>query len=183
VTVNIEAMQAKRNAFLDLIPQPQRGPLTNDFLQPIRRLELSDPSAICREVCKGYLRAIRQHEAKLNQPAPWWAGDDSYYADLETRRVRLQHYYDVMCEYKELALGFAEWAVWWETLSPKQKEQIRRPQSDQYRAEWMSKQPPTDKQLALLERYGYQGEVPDRQRASDLIDELISLREFQRGGE
>jgi hypothetical protein len=67
----------------------------------------------------------------------------------------------------------ARWYTHYERLSPEAKARLKEQRAEEGRRAWMSTQPPTDKQLAYLRSLGYAGEVPDRLRASELIDRLV----------
>lgn len=83
----------------------------------------------------------------------------------------------LMQENPQAALGYAEYYIWWESLSKFEKEQHRAPKREQFKDEWMEQQPPTQKQLDLIAAKGYQGEAPDnRWAASRIIDRLLKTR-------
>ncbi|GIW28753.1 MAG: hypothetical protein KatS3mg070_2116 [Meiothermus sp.] len=74
----------------------------------------------------------------------------------------------------EALLAGARWALWWESLSPEEKRRFREGRAEEAIERWMEQNPPTDRQLAYLNRLGYRGPTPaNRLEASRLIDELV----------
>lgn len=74
----------------------------------------------------------------------------------------------------EALLAGARWALWWESLSPEEKRRFREERAEAAIERWMEQAPPTDRQLAYLNRLGYRGPTPaNRLEASRLIDELV----------
>lgn len=153
-------MQNKRDAFLDLftdISPGQRGALADLFFHPIRGAGLTDPAQVCRAV---YLKALHAWRAAR--------------ADAEQRKwYRLM---EAMKTQRQLALAMAEWALWWDALPGGEKAAIREPRQEQYKREWMESQPATQKQIGYLLKLGYRGEIPNRLRASQLIEEIKQRR-------
>ena len=74
----------------------------------------------------------------------------------------------------EALLAGARWALWWESLSPEEKRRFREERAEEAIERWMEQNPPTEKQMAYLNRLGYRGPEPaNRLEASRLIDELV----------
>ncbi len=75
-------------------------------------------------------------------------------------------------ENPEQALALARYALTWETLPDNVKTGIKDARAKEYRAEYMKKQPPTEKQLKYLRSLGYGEEVLNRWEAAQLIERL-----------
>jgi len=74
----------------------------------------------------------------------------------------------------EALVAGARWALWWESLSPEEKRRFREERAEEAIARWMEQNPPTEKQMAYLNRLGYRGPAPaNRLEASRLIGELV----------
>lgn len=68
------------------------------------------------------------------------------------------------------ALEFAEHVLWRESLSPEEKERFKGESEKVYQHRWMSKQPPTKKQIAYLEASACHIIPANRLEASQLIE-------------
>jgi hypothetical protein len=82
--------------------------------------------------------------------------------------------------YPHDALMLAEHALWWESLSKEQKEQIKTARGIVYRDAYMAAQPPTERQLKVLRENGYTAPVTSRLEASRIIAEPICKSEERR---
>ncbi|AWR86674.1 hypothetical protein [Meiothermus taiwanensis] len=136
-----------RLTFLSHFPHNQRATATNFLLQAIR--------AGCNEP---------------NQVV-------GYALETACRRCHLeaaQTFLSLFENNPEALLAGARWALWWESLSPEEKQQLREGRAEEAIERWMEQNPPTDRQLAYLNRLGYRGPTPaNRLEASRLIDELM----------
>ncbi|ADD29518.1 hypothetical protein [Meiothermus ruber] len=136
-----------RLTFLSHFPHNQRATATNFLLQAIR--------AGCNEP---------------NQVV-------GYALETACRRCHLeaaQTFLSLFENNPEALLAGARWALWWESLSPEEKQQLREGRAEEAIERWMEQNPPTDRQLAYLNRLGYRGPTPaNRLEASRLIDELV----------
>lgn len=71
------------------------------------------------------------------------------------------------------AMEFALHILARERQSPEEKRARKEAEAEAGRREWMRRQPPTEKQIAVLrERLGYGGEIENRLHASELIEQL-----------
>lgn len=175
--------QAKKHAYLEHIPSNYKGVVANDFLGPVRAQGLQEPHLVCREVFKTYQRRLTQclndldDEPRLRQ---MYSNTDWLDERMERERTdaaKWRKYLDLMRQEREKALGMAEWAIWWEYLDENEKKQLKAQGKEHYQQEHMAALQPTDKQLALLDSFGYQGTVDNRLHASQLIDEYITLKQ------
>lgn len=156
--MHTEQMQEQRDRFLELLSElsvGQKGAVINYFLEPYRRQGITDPRLICRAVYAKGLRQLRSRWCDEADAGKW-------YTLLRT-----------MKGHPDLALRVAEWAVWWDSLSPAEKDRIRAPQREHYRREYMQEQVATEKQLDYLRSLGHQGQVENRLHASELINSLL----------
>lgn len=147
-------MQDKRDAFLSLldIEPGQKGFVVNLFLYPYRNEGITDAAAICRYV---YSRGLEQRARH-----PYW-----------------QVVLDAMKDNRDIALGMAEWSVWWESLPDEKRQKIKSANHETYMLGWMEAQPPTDKQLEYLTALGCKETPETRLEASNLIEVYKSRRD------
>lgn len=143
----------ERRRILDNCPAKLRGHFTNLFLTPVRK-GLREPQQIVD-------RITYDLERKLTR----WGSDENN-----------EEYLTIIASYGVEALDFASWALWYHSLSPEQVAARKQKRQDDFRREWMSSQPATDKQISYLRRLGYDGEVISKQEASELITNFTKGR-------
>jgi hypothetical protein len=136
-----------RLTFLSHFPHNQRATATNFLLQAIRA-GCNEPNQVVGYALETACRRCHLEAAQT---------------------LRLLSELDF-----EALLAGARWALWWESLSPEEKQQLREGRAEEAIERWMEQNPPTDRQLAYLNRLGYRGPTPaNRLEASRLIDELV----------
>lgn len=134
-------------AFLSHFPHNQRATATNFLLQAIRA-GCNEPNQVVGYALETACRRCHLEAAQT---------------------LRLLSELDF-----EALLAGARWALWWESLSPEEKRRFREGRAEEAIERWMEQNPPTDRQLAYLNRLGYRGPTPaNRLEASRLIDELV----------
>ena len=140
----------ERRRILEDCPVKLRGYFTNLFLSPVRR-GLREPQQIVSSI-------VQELEGKLNR----WGPDENK-----------REYLAIIQSYRIEALDFADWAVWYHSLSPEEIAARKQKLHDDFRREWMSSQPATDKQISYLRVLGYDGDVTSKQEASELITKFM----------
>jgi hypothetical protein len=139
------------------VPERQRGPLMNRFLELVRRHGITDPKEIVKQVVTG----LRQD---LQRRGRWYDA-----ADLRPLRETLV----AVLGHPTEALALAQEAVAYEQLTPAQKAQHKAERSTHYARASMHGKPPTPKQLSYLNSLGVATAPTDRLEASRLIDGRI----------
>jgi hypothetical protein len=142
---------------LPLLPERQKGPTFNHFLDAAR-LGYTDPPAIWRH-------AILAMKARLF--------DDAEHHELRDALTI------VMAE-REEALKLAEEAIAHVRMTPEERAARDEQRQGYYRDQWRKTQPPTDKQLDFLAKLHYEGPpIENSLQASQAIDALLQQ---QKGG-
>jgi len=72
------------------------------------------------------------------------------------------------------ALEFAQYVIEREALPYEEKAKLKEVEQEQYRKDWMAKQPPTKKQISYLEALGCHIIPASKQEASELIERYKS---------
>ena len=138
----------ERGLFLSHFPPEYRSTAANCLLEAVRRGCTTPPEVVDHALSAAYRRI--------------------YGSEAFTLLLLLAE------EDPKALLAGARWALWWESLSPEEKQQLREGRAEEAIERWMEQNPPTDRQLAYLNRLGYRGPTPaDRLEASRLIDELV----------
>jgi hypothetical protein len=136
------------------IPPPQRGPVMNKFLDPIRTAGVTSPAAIVKRV----LATMKQD---LQSRASWRAADE-----LEPLHQAIM----AIIAHPSEALALAREAIAYEQLPQVEKEKIKAARGERYRQEYMVTVPPTEKQLAYLRSLGVATAPANWLEASQLVD-------------
>lgn len=140
------------SGFLAHFDRKYRGRNSNFFYSAIRDGE-QEPRAICslvyREVTRRAKRPYDEEQGRsLNELLHWLREDQAG------------------------ALEFAERCLAWENATPEERRERKARAGEEGKREWMRGQPPTEKQLAVLQKLGHVSEVPNRLAASELIEKL-----------
>jgi len=136
-----------RLAFLSYFPHNQRSTANNFLLQAVRA-GCNEPNQVV-----GYALETARRRCHLEA----------------AQTLSLLSHLD-----PEALLAGARWALWWESLSSEEKRRFREERAEEAIERWMEQNPPTEKQMAYLNRLGYRGPAPaNRLEASRLIDELV----------
>jgi hypothetical protein len=136
------------------IPEHQRSPLMNRFLDAIRSRGITTPSEIVKFVVAG----LRQD---LQRRSRW-----SHAADLRPLRETLL----AVIGHPTEAEALAREAVEYEQLPAAEKERRKAAKAEQGRQTYMATLPPTKKQPNYLRRLGVASAPAHRLEASQLID-------------
>ena len=140
--------------FLNHFEPRQRGHIANIFLAPVRQ-GVIEPHRIVSAVRQDLLAEIVRWKR--------WGKHKGI--------QRNEHLLSVIDTHFDSALDYAEWAIWWESLSVQEKQRVRA-------EKWMAQQPATEKQTKYLRALGYHGEIESKLQASELIDRLLKGRTF-----
>lgn len=141
------------NVFLDHFPESRRSSVMNCFLAPVRQGECSPEMVVNRVWAEATARA------RL-------CG-----ADERTKHLGLCLAVE---NHPAEAASLVAYCLWWESLSPGEKAQLKAEASERHRAEWMRQHPATQKQVMFLRQLGHRGPVGDRQEASDEITRRLA---------
>lgn len=134
--------------FLNLFPANRRGWVSNVFCLAVRR-GCSTPEKVVNVAISRV-----EHDLKIYR---------------EPRHFEL---FNALVAYRELALEFAKYIIYWENLPPDVKRQKKFARAEFYKGEYLSNQPPTEKQIKYLKSLGYDGKVKSKWEAMKLIDEF-----------
>lgn len=77
----------------------------------------------------------------------------------------------------ESATDFALYVLKWESLTFAEKRAVKEKKGAAYRNAYLSKQPPTEKQLRFLKSLGYKGPIESKLDAMRMIDQLLKRRD------
>lgn len=146
-------MDEQDKIFITMFPEKKRSLVANQF---------------CGAVRAG---------AKTSENVLEWVSFDcrkrleDRYATPESREVqeKLLNMLDT-----DEAENYANYTLWWETLTPQQKETYRKPLILDYRAAAISRKPVTEPQLGLLRKLGCPTIPQNRLEASQLIEEYLA---------
>jgi hypothetical protein len=139
------------------IPERQRGPLINRFLDPVRTRGIIDATEIVKCVVAGLQQALQRR------------GRWNTVSDLGTLRDTLL----VVLAHPTEALTLAAEAVVYEHLPPSEKAEFKEIRRVSGRQAHMAHLPPTEKQLQYLRRLGVVAVPANRLDASKLIDACV----------
>jgi hypothetical protein len=139
------------------VPQYQRGPLMNRFLEPVRTQRMTAPATIVQWV-------IASLQEDLQRRGRW-----NYASDLQPLRQTLL----AMIGHPTEALQLAQEVVAYESMSPEEKEERKAAQAEEGRYKYMATMPPMDKQLGYLKNLGVATAPAHRWEASQLIDARV----------
>lgn len=140
-------------AFLELFPNDRRSQVMNCYLAQVREGERR-PEMIVNRVW-----AAATAKAKVSTP------------DERTKHLGLCLAIE---NHPDAAVALAEYCLWWESLPPAEKSRQRAESGERHRAEWMGRQPATQKQVMFLRQLGHRGPVGDRQKASAEIERRLA---------
>lgn len=98
----------------------------------------------------------------------------------EDRRQELRDLLWALGSDRQDALRFAQKVLDWRALPPAEREKRKAERAEAARLEWMATKEPTEKQIALLRKLGYSGEVTDRAQASRMIGGLLARQKGRR---
>ncbi len=87
------------------------------------------------------------------------------HAKLDNMIYYFEHYPEEACQY-------AEYYLWWETLSKEEKDKEREPTRIGAIADHQRQQPASEKQITYLRSLGYSGAVSSKKHASDIIEAI-----------
>ncbi len=155
-------VQASRD-FLELLPQPQRGTVANVFLNQIR----ANPHLIAATAVPSArvdTLLILVHEELQGRCRRARAG--GWYDEL----AKVREWIALINRHPAEALAYAQWCLDYEALPREERERQKRQRGDQYRLNYMDRQPPTERQIEFLRRRGYTGRIDSKQHASSLVD-------------
>lgn len=93
--------------------------------------------------------------------------DKERHAKLDTIIYCFEHFPEEACDY----IGYY---LWWESLSPAEKQAEREPQRLAAVANHQRQHPASEKQMAYLRALGYSGPVASRKHASDIIEAITN---------
>lgn len=150
----VERYEEMRRLFLEAIHEPLRGHFGVLVSKLLKQLEEWEPQALLTLVtCTLQERAARATDVAMRQ--------------------RLEYFLTALQQHPALALGYMDWAIWWDGREEWLKESIKaRRWQDIQQAEV----DPTDAQLAYLKRLGHVGEVKSMAHARRLIEEYVAVK-------
>jgi len=140
-------------AFLELFPNDRRSQVMNCYLTQVRAGE-GRPEMIVNCVW-----AEATAKARLTS------------AEERTNQLGLCLAIE---NHPDAAVALAEYCLWWESLPPAEKSRQKAESGERHRAEWMRRQPATQKQVMFLRQLGHRGPVGDRQKASAEIERRLA---------
>jgi hypothetical protein len=91
----------------------------------------------------------------------------------ETKRLKETTIYKTIRENLEAALEFTQSRIEWEALPKETKSRIKRARGSFHRDQYLTAQPPTEKQIKDLRVLGYKQEVKSKWEAMQLIEKLM----------
>ncbi len=151
-----------REKFLALLSNERRGVIVNFFVSAVRTGGAATPEAVTRYVLSNLYQRL----------------DNAHHWGNQTEEERLVPYIDIVQGERELALGFAAWALAWCALPERERARVKRKRSDHYRIAWMGERPPSEAQLKYISGLGWRGDPPTSMlEASQLIERLKGQRE------
>lgn len=144
-------------AFIQHFEVPKRSTISNAFLDAIRR----DKARDAREVVDNV----------LNQAVEWLRWPD--------KRQRGELTIALIGEFEAEALAYADGKFAYLALSDEERADVKDGKAKEHMEAWMEKQPPTEKQLAVLRAKGYSGDAlpTNRLAAKRLLDVLLSPKQ------
>lgn len=152
-------------ALLDPIGSGHKSVIANYFLDKARDGE-TNPTLICRAI---YLDNWHYRERH-----PERAKDKPHVVKLLEIMENPEH--------RQKCLDYAEYAIWWASLSPETAQEIRvhwknesKPLARHYKEEWMKAQRPTDGQIQILRSLGCHEMPVNRLEASRWIDTRMDV--------
>jgi len=145
-----------RKRFLRALPPAIRSPIANLFHSAVRR-GCTTPSEVVADV---------QDECRKRLARARASGDFYGICKFELALTNL-------AQRRESALDYANEVIAWEKLSCQERKRIKQQKALRYSKGYWEHRPPTEKQINLLMRLGYQGTVLSRGHASRLIGELL----------
>ena len=123
--------------FLERFEPRQRCNVANTFLSKVRG-GTTEPQTIVACVCRELRRKMISARCYGNERI------------IERNR----EYLEIIDSYPDEVLDYALWAVEWEKLTDAEKQSIKRGRGEQYRREYMSQQPASEKQINYLHYLG-----------------------------
>jgi hypothetical protein len=156
----LDELEAARAPFLQRLPTTYQGVACNYFLEPPRHQGATDALTTLKLATANIRR--RQQTAEAYR---------AFSASSERSAEHLAQLVQAIEDDPEGALWLAAWAVAYVQLPESDRRSRKTAKATNWAQESMRGKPPTAKQLAYLDRLGYQGVVTDRQHASALIDE------------
>jgi hypothetical protein len=142
-------------ALLERFPNARRSYVANTFLYAVRA-GARTPGKVLADV---------EHElSETAKRSRRWGFSETV--------ERTETMYSILNEFHDEALAYAAWAIRWEALPPAERERQKRAKGEVHRQAYMEQQPATDKQVAYIRSFGYQGVVTSKAHASSLIEQL-----------
>ncbi len=151
----MDNLASAERPLLPHVPPPQRGPLMNRFLEPVRRGMTTDPDVIVQYVIAALKEDIERRGA--------W----NFAADVTPLQQTLLA---VHVHFSE-ALALAREAISYEALAPDERAQLKAARARGGMRQYMAAKPPTERQLAYLKVLGVRKVPVNRLEASELIDQ------------
>jgi len=144
-----------RRRLLEFFAPRRRCHIANLFLSPVRR-GIADAEQIVEsvraELRQDIVRSRRYHNFSTVQ--------------------RKQEYLTLLESHPQEAIDYAQWVIWYESLSYEEKTAQKAERGEFYRRQWMDTQPATEKQMSYLRALGWASEVKSKLQASELIERL-----------
>jgi hypothetical protein len=156
------AQAEEGKALLQRFPSARRSYVANTFLHAVRagaRTPLQVLAHVEHALSESAIRSRR------------WGFSETV--------ERTEMVYSILNEYHDEALVFCEWAIWWESLPPAERDRQKAARGAEYRTAYMAQKPASDKQISYVRSLGYTGEITSSAHASELIDRL---RNGKQGG-
>jgi len=83
---------------------------------------------------------------------------------------------DALAAHPEQARAYARYHLWVRTLTAAERRALRDQQAARHRAEWLDRQPATERQIAYCRSLGWDGPIASRAEASRIIEGLKPAR-------
>jgi hypothetical protein len=151
-TENVNPKGSKN--FLTLFPENRRSWVMQRFLAVVREGERDQTTVVSRVLAESHAKALSP------------CSDEERTKHMGLGLAIEDHLLD--------ALALAQHCLWWESLPPEARSRQKSVSAEQHRAEWMRRQPATQRQIMFLHQLGYRGPVADRQAASSEISKRLA---------
>lgn len=146
-----------RQKFLSSFPAGMRSTVANVFHSIVRR-GVKEPAEIVNI-------ATREFHSRLK-----WAKQHNSFGDIYKWQIAV----DVLAQKPQLSKEYARWVLYWESTPYPERAKIKQQRALAISRPYWYNLPPTERQLNLLVKLGYEGPVFSRGYASELIDQLTS---------
>lgn len=145
--------------FLEAVPRGRRGPIGQLFHAAVRH-GATDPESVLRAVA-------RTARDRVISALRW--------GDAHQERDDCEELLLALVLHRDAALAYAEEVITRQQLPAEEQARLKAEREKLHREEWMSRQPPTDKQLGFLNQLGHAAPPPANcAAASRLIEALLA---------